>query len=223
METQLVRLDKPYQFICNPDGYFGFHIATLMVINSKEGEETPDVRSYPVIETEETPGGEAWMKWELKRCKTLCRQGESFTLADMGELIYEYFYIQHFSGLERIPYILRTNLKVNGIKMEMPKDDCGHTISEYEVELIFQEYTTKGLYSVYSPPFPFFFLSRFTTKKHDKEKYGIIDIDEAMEELLNMRNSYLTTLASAGLRKITFSTKDAQFLDFVDRLNQTAG
>ena len=222
METQLVRLDKPYHLICNPDGYFGFHIATLMVINCSRNDEQPNVRCYPVIETEETPGGQPWMDWQLKDCKTICRQQETYTLAAMGELIYDYFLPRHFPGLSRIPYILSTNLKVNGLKIELPKDDCGHTISEYRVELYFQEYASNSMFSIYSHHLPFFFYTKFTTKKKAKDDYQLNNIDDAIDELTGMKDAYLTTLASAGLRKITFFTKDAKFQDFVVRLNKTA-
>ena len=54
METQLVRLDKPYNIICGPDIKFGLHLATLIVVNEKpvKDAETGDVvDTYPVAKS----------------------------------------------------------------------------------------------------------------------------------------------------------------------------
>ena len=57
MNTQLVRLDSPYNIICSSSGKFALHIATLIVVKEKirgvvEGasmRDTLSVASYPVV------------------------------------------------------------------------------------------------------------------------------------------------------------------------------
>ena len=71
METQLVRLDKPYNIICNPDGKFGLHIATLIAVKEKPVKDAetgnvvdtfPVAQCYPVVGGGYGIDGEAWMK-----------------------------------------------------------------------------------------------------------------------------------------------------------------
>ena len=71
METQLVRLDKPYNIICGPDIKFGLHLATLIVVNEKpvKDAETGDVvDTYPVAKSYPVVGVEYGIDGEVDGC-----------------------------------------------------------------------------------------------------------------------------------------------------------
>ena len=83
MDTQLVRLDAPYNIICGTDGSFALHIATLIVTKERiEGipdgvpmRDTLSVATYPVVSKKNSADGQVWMNSELKDCYVVCEQG----------------------------------------------------------------------------------------------------------------------------------------------------
>lgn len=84
MDTQLVRLDKPYHIICGNNGTFALHIATLIVVKDKiegivEGapmRDTLAVSSYPIVGGSYDIDGQVWMDTELKDCLVICREND---------------------------------------------------------------------------------------------------------------------------------------------------
>ena len=76
METQILKLDQPYEYIyCN--GSIGLHIATMIVYETKtneDGDYELETHSHPVVKYSKRPGGTVWNRAELTDCTVLCRE-----------------------------------------------------------------------------------------------------------------------------------------------------
>ena len=76
METQILNLKEPYEYICC-NGRVALHIATLIVYEAKvneDGEYELETHSHPVVRNFSTPSGTVWNKAELRDCDILCRE-----------------------------------------------------------------------------------------------------------------------------------------------------
>jgi hypothetical protein len=233
METQLVRLDAPYNVIFGNNGRFGLHIATLIVVDEMtEGKSRFTrtelrSRSYPVVSTAFDLEGNVWMGSELKSCLRICRQNETITLYTFKQFM-DFCDAKGMGRLYTFPMSFNIAMMSYGIKLNFSNSSTGRKISDFEVELLFDEddksiesyryghqaFITDGLCMVHTgSESPFYFWSAFPM---DEETPG-----ETIEEMTMLRDSYLHAFQFDGLKSITFTTKDQKYQDFVDKLNNT--
>ena len=222
METQLVRLDAPYNLICDSLGNFALHIATLIVVEKQPlvnsagvdlGERTV-ARSYPVVNKGGSLDGQVWMNTELKDCMAVARENQNvslFTLKQVMEFCYQNAPRYRF---EFLPHLLAVEASRYGIKFKLLTDKVGRAVADYMVRLVFDEGGNDGACMVYSSrDSDFYFFGGFRTADPSDE-------DECISSLAALRDSYLMSLRSAGLRSIRFTTEDKAYQNFVDKLNR---
>ena len=230
METQLVRLDKPYNIICGKDGKFGLHIATMIVVKEvhctdgdtgqPRAETYPVAHSYPVVGGGVGIDGEVWMDSELKDCLVICRQGRSAGLSTLKEVM------KYCNKEEKPDALLRVPAKLNLALMEynshfsfeLPKDEDQCAIRDYEVRLEFSEVNEGSSCMVYAAKESEFYFydffdneAPFTPLVHTNT--------ESIAYLAKLRDAYVWTLYLGGLQRIKFTTKDTNYQWFVDQLN----
>ena len=227
METQLVRLDAPYNIICGNGGQFGLHIATLIVVKEtvegvpegKTMSDTLSVASYPVVAGNYKMAGETWLKTELKDCHVVCPQDVKFEPLSSLKRVMEYCAKQkvlHF--MDRIPVAFSWAMTDNDIMILMPHDHNNKVITDYEVCLEFDEVDKgKTCMAFASKDSDFYFYMYFDNKP--PFIYGVPTYEEAIVLMGRQRNQYLRLFEPEGLRSITFTTKNENYQWFVDKLN----
>ena len=133
METQLLRLDKPYNVICGNNGNFALHIATLMVITEVERKDetgkvvemVPWTRCYPVVGNTYKMDGEVWMNEEQKDCLVICRENETVSLYTLKRIM-EFCAKKRVSFYtEKMPHFFSTSMLQYECRIELPKNDKG--------------------------------------------------------------------------------------------------
>ena len=225
METQLVRLDAPYNLICSSTGKIATHIATLIVVKEKKEELIEGARmsnnltvcSYPVIGGEFDIEGKVWMDSELKECLLIARQKSNLSLYTLRRLM-EYC-SKHLNPLRlrSMPLILQMAIMDNGSKFVLPKDENKNTISDYDVCLEFEESKDGKSCMVFTNRnSDFYFYEYFYT---DVATSNLPSSDNAIYSMAQLSDSYLVFLSNYGLRNIKFSTKNKDYQWFVDKLN----
>ena len=229
MNTQLVRLNKPYHIICGSNYKFSLHIATLIVIKNKIDEIVEDnpmrdtlaVCSYPVVGGSYDMDGQVWMDTELKNCMVICRENESVSLYTLKKVMEYYGKRGKIRYPQRILSSFTMALLEHNVKLFLPTDDNNKTIADYEVCLEFEtgEHGIRCMaYS--SKESAFYFYEYFADDDADYSNVGLINRPTAIKRMAELRESYLQILGHDGLRNITFTTKDKRFKDFTDELNR---
>ncbi|MCR5157602.1 MAG: hypothetical protein K6D37_00590 [Prevotella sp.] len=228
METQLVRLDKPYNIICAKGSKFALHIATLIIVkeepqkNEEPGEAkiVTSAHSYPVVGGSYISDGEVWMESELKECMVVCREGETVGLYELKKVMSFYGIgekMLHF--VRSIPARFSFALLTSGSKLELPIDDNGLTIRDYEVCLEFSKFNKDTQYTVSADnESKFYFYDFVANESIPGVSYDFI---ESIEFISDLRDMYLQAFRFEGLRSIIFTTKDTSFQWYVDKLNNT--
>ena len=226
METQLVRLDKPYNIICNSKGEFALHIATLMVITEEKISDRmgrrigtrPVTRCYPVVGNSYKMDGEVWMDKEQEKCLTVCREGCNITTYTLKKVMEYCAKNNVFLYTKRIPYMLSSVLINSNCEIKLPQDNNGTTISDYEVCLIFEEGNQGRTCMVYADnDSVFYFYDYFA---NDPELFKDLPTSlQVVERFTDLRNSYIQILNVEGLNSIKFTTKHDDYKWFVDNLN----
>ena len=228
MDTQLVRLDEPYNIICGNNGHFALHIATLIVIKDKKQEvavdekvaDTISVACYPVVADNLKIDGQVWMHTELKECLVICRQGEEVTLYSLKKTM-EYCAKQKISMYpERIPSEFSWAMINYNCKVLLDTDDNENIIKDYEVELKFEEDNGGNSCMVYSANDSRFYFYEYFDNEPPFNDFVPTNM-EAIYHLEKLRDNYLMILRYEGLRSITFTTMNEKYLWFVNRLNST--
>ena len=215
METQLVRLDAPYNLICGVNRKLGLHIATLLVVTKDKQDKPKEVLCYPVVDGGGKPGGEVWTDCVLDDCEVICRQ-------DMGinwiyvKAIMRHFYEQGDIHLERVIWSLKSLLMSSNMTIDAFPPDI-------EVELEFEE-NDNNICMIYSTPHShLFFFSAFINVddngKSDESLTLSRDADDAIAHIALMRDTYIMAFRYWGLTSIHFTTKDKKYREFVDKLN----
>ncbi len=228
METQLVRFDKPYNIIYNPEGKFGLHIATLLVVNERtiKDAETGEVvrtyaeaQSYPVVGGGYGIDGDVWMTSELKDCVVICREGEPAGLYTLQKLMKYSSNSHHFIDyLLIVPGSLSMALYTYGSQFTLPTDDNNQTINDYEVQLEFSMENDGKSCMVYADKdSEFYFYDYFDNEPPFTQ--GVHTNSDSIKFLAELRDSYVRAFYYEGLRSILFTTKDEQYQWFVDKLN----
>lgn len=221
-ETQLVRLDPPYNIICNERGDFALHIATLMVIDpsgtTSEDPSVPraSVYSYPVVQDRLHPGGIVWEDALTEdyygNYWLFCREKEGVTLRDIKQIIEWLSEDRSHKPIVAQPFNVSIALHQYGIRLYLPQDEKGQTMHDFEVELRF-DFLESNVVDIYSSYESLFHLHTI----YDIEAEEASKWRKAIEKLRRQRNAYVFALS--GVEKITFTTKQKKYQSFVDKLN----
>ena len=142
METQILNLKQPYEYICC-NGRVALHIATLIVYEAKvneDGEYELETHSHPVVKNFSTPSGTVWNKAELRDCDILCREDNpQISLRKFRQILSRYpeSYENVYEGKgESINPIWKKDLEDVGIMIAWPVGEDGQEhYKEFEVKL----------------------------------------------------------------------------------------
>jgi hypothetical protein len=222
MDTQLVRLDAPYNIICGTDGYFALHIASLIVVKEqKTGKpngvpmrDTVSVATYPVVNETYEADGQVWMNSELKDCYVVCRQDADSVLLDDLKHVMEYCAKNKVRDFrEKIPMNFVSMMNRYGIGF---MDLCIN--KDYEVCLEFEEGNNGRTCMVYADGASRFYFYEYFA--NDPDLFGALQTNsEAMDSIIELRDDYLRLFPKEVVRSITFITENADYQWFVDKLN----
>ncbi len=220
METQLVRLDAPYNLICNNRAQFGLHIATLMVVKERQGEDTFYVQGYPVVAEKYGLGGQTWFNDDLQHCKVIAIQGESVTLRVIKQIME--FASWGEDHLDVLAMRLMTTLSLYGVTVYLSNEECGAIM----VELCFSGVPNARLAVYSATDSPFYFYACFDPDVENRTYPIKISQSQAIDDILDIRQAYLIPLrivnGTKGVTDITFYTNQPKYKYFVDELNKKA-
>ena len=228
METQLVRLDAPYNLICNNRGKIALHIATLIIVDKKErsntagGEVTyPVVKSYPVVSDKSKLGGETWINTELDDCMVICGAGDEVSLQDVKRVM-TFCHNHGVYPIKQIPRALFMALKNSNCTIALPKDKDGNVIQDYVVNLTFTIDNEANCIVMGDSKSPFFFYDcYYVSVCYDEDGNEYYQDKYAIKSLAEMRHIYYLMFGAKGFKSISFTTDNADFQEFVDQLNKT--
>lgn len=230
MDTQLVKLDAPYNVIFDTKRRFGLHVATLIVVDEvteghgKYAKTKLRSRSYPVVKTAYSLEGEVWIESELNSCHRICRQNGKVYLFDIYKFM-EFCDINDFADLDSLPMMFKIAMMSFDINLNLCDINSGKNVSDVSVELLFdknEENThiscnigNKSMAALVhtSSNSPFYF---WGTLPMDEKK-----TNETINELATLRDAYLHAFKFDGLKSIFFTTKNEKYQEFVDLLNNT--
>ena len=223
METQLVRLDAPYNLICGERAEFGLHIATLMVINENEDDKSLEdyadddnrgVCCYPVVAEKYEPAGRAWMRSSLDDCRVVAEMTAhpTITLRTLSGVL---DYLDRSADVSREEAILKcaSALKLYGVDVVVPSDAAG----VFDVEIEFDVEPGRSVISS-AVGSDFFFFATFILDEEAVEA----DVRGCLESFLRCRQAYLAAFSRWGVKDITFSTRDEEYRSYVDEMNEKA-
>ncbi len=221
MDTQLVRLDAPYNLICNEYVEFGLHIATLIVVNDEKKEnvledgidaEHRGVYAYPVVTSKHELGGMPWMNSSLENCQVICEMKDHpfITLRTFRDLVEWIDIFNRTMEHEAIILKLASALDLYGVRTHIP-------YSSFNVPIEFDIEPGRSLIAS-SLGSPFYFFASYIYNEEEEEK----DIRRCMKGFNKCRSAYLAVFGKRGLKDITFSTQDKKYQHYVDELNKMA-
>lgn len=219
METQLLKLDPPYNIICDKWGRFALHIATLIVTTQGENLSDIEVRSYPVVgHGGFSLDGNVLTNSELKDCIFVCNTGQDVSLFTLKRIMEECAKKDLPRFQLMIPMSFHIAMMSNNVKLCLPKDDKGDIITDYEVPLVFEEHNESNRCVVYaSEDSRFYFYNYFSmiTENVQDDSSNL----QIILEMAEQRDDYINIFYVEGVRKITFTTRDKKYKWFVDQLN----
>ena len=231
METQILNLKEPYEYICC-NGSIGLHIATMIVYEAKtyeDGEYELETHSHPVVKYYNRPGGTVWNRAELTDCSVLCRE-------DSKRITMEQFY-NFVSDAPRLAdsscegptpptvdiVVSKEKLRRNGIEIEWPmvRSERGKMVpqKEFDISLGFRQNDEDGSdYSCYdmglsdedihtgAAPLSVFF--NFKTKK------------ELKAQLIYVMGAYYAMFKGHDFHIQFYWPEGSEFADVVNEVNQ---
>ena len=230
METQLLKLNPPYNIICNK-GRFAKHIATLIVVDKEQSDAQPGhwetkTQSFPVVDYGDgSPEGDVWSSSEVKDCRVVARESVNdmpivVSLAWFSQLLK----FNHGQGIvnvngkfyELTPLVLQSILSRYNISVVLPNNNNNH----YEVELKFTEYSDPDEKLVYVESVGGnLYFNTFYNMDDDDVTAG----DGAMEDIIYWWKDYLDVIRpmSQGGKDVSieFTTKNKKYDLFVKELN----
>lgn len=229
METQLVRLDAPYNIIFGKGRKFGLHIATLLVVKELKVPTPPDepsfpdqtvAISYPVVTEVSSLGGHAWMDTQLDDCFIVGPQNCKTVPLQVLKQLMEYCDRQSIPGFqEYIPAHFVMAMQALGCEVVLPADEHGQPKVDYTVELEFEETHGGNTCMVYSKhKSDFFFYDHF--ENYSTNDVVLYSADDSIAEMQSLRNDYLLAFMRQGLRSITFETDNKKYQSYVKKLNK---
>ena len=232
METQLVRLDAPYNIICSPNGEFALHIATLIVVKeNKEGALS--VACHPVVRVNGENGGffmgsgkgnadgQVWMHTKLEDCYVICPQNQkNVPISELKDVMKYYAKLNMLDMPLRVASSFSWAMTKFGCKFMLFEDNSHKTITDYDLNLEFED-TKDGKSCMVSADdkSPFYFYEFFDNEPPFDQ--FVPTNSEAIKYMAELRDTYLQIFRYEGLRSITFTTKNEQYQWFVDQLNTT--
>lgn len=221
METQLVRLDAPYNIICSTDGRFALHIATLIIVkenNKNQYGETLSVSSYPVVNEKTGISGQVWKHSKLDDCYVVCPEGcQSVLINELKRLMNYCAKHNVYQYTKRIPMSYNLARHIYGFNINLPKDANNNPIKDYEVCLEFEEDNNGNTCMAYADDYSFFYFYEYFA--NDPNFFGQLNTNiEAINSMIELRNDYIRIYR---LDSITFKTDNKKYQWFVDSLNET--
>lgn len=214
METEILKLDAPYEYICC-NGHTALHIATLIVYEAKvnkDGEYELETHSHPVVRNFSTPSGTVWNRAELRDCDILCREDNpQISLRKFRQILSRYpeSYENVCEGKgQSINPIWKKDLEDMGIKIAWPVGDDGlEHFKEFKVKLE----VNPGKHSSY-----------LCTDRWAEFFFYIEadDLDELKDQLIHRRDWYYYVFKEHDFA-IRFTCDDKRYESLVNEVNST--
>ena len=231
METQILNLKEPYEYICC-NGSIGLHIATMIVYEAKtyeDGEYELETHSHPVVKYYNRPGGTVWNRAELTDCTVLCREdNKRITMEQFYQFVNDAPQMADISCEGPKPPIVdvvvsKEKLRRNGIEIEWPmvRGKKGNMVpqKEFEIALGFEKNDEDASdYSCYdmglsgedihagAAPLSVFF--NFKTKK------------ELKSQLMYVMGAYYAMFKGHDFHIQFYWPEGSEFADVVNEVNQ---
>ena len=219
MNTQLLKLDQPYDIICGSNK-IAKHVATLIVANV-EKENTTDcdfpgyvdmhAYSFPVVEYGNgSAAGDVWMDVEVRDCRVIAKAPkENLTNAISANWFCEtlrFLYLGDEIGSTQTPYTLYEQLRGLGISVDYLFNRGMNNEVNVELDFDVDEKLT-SIISVASSKL--FFIADYATR-NPKQK------QEEWDKILRWAGQYLRILNA----KVHFTTKQEEFKEMLEGWNQ---
>ena len=231
METQILNLKEPYEYICC-NGSIGLHIATMIVYEAKtyeDGEYELETHSHPVVKYYNRPGGTVWNRAELTDCSVLCREdSKRITMEQFYNFVSDAPQLADSSSEGPTPptvdiVVSKEKLRRNGIEIEWPmvRSERGKMVpqKEFDISLGFRQNDEDGYdYSCYdmglsdedihtgAAPLSVFF--NFKTKK------------ELKAQLIYVMGAYYAMFKGHDFHIQFYWPEGSEFADVVNEVNQ---
>ena len=231
METQILKLDQPYEYIyCN--GSIGLHIATMIVYETKtneDGDYELETHSHPVVKYYNRPGGTVWNRAELTDCTVLCREdNKRITMEQFYNFVSDTRHMDGDSDMAVMPISLeaplsKLKLDQHGIEIEWPmvRDEDGNVApqEEFYVALDFKrnaddelcDYSCKDMgvadEDAFTGSAPLYFFARFNSK------------EELKSHLINGMSTYYRMFKGHEFHIFFLWPNDSEFADVLDEVN----
>lgn len=238
METQLLKLNPPYNIICSK-GRFAKHIATLIVSDMKGSSDSfqwaLNSQSYPVVDYGDgSAEGDVWNDTEVKDCKVVLKDpGSSSTLISLAwfskilEFNLEQFEKYLSPGI-LFPLLKRFHIMVNlpgPTKYDFPDDLANYDFTQthkytYEIPLVFKDHNNEVVIVKSSPDSDFFFFTVIPLNNNESQKGEMMAIHDIMDWWKDYHNYFHGYETKGRKLSIKFLTEDENFKPFVERLNQ---
>lgn len=223
----MVRLDKPYNIIFGKNAKTGLHIATLMVIREEtimNDDSTQSkkltVSSYPVVAKAYELGGETWMDTELKDCMVIGAEKQDVAVSMLRKLMDFCDEKNVDFPMNAIPALFSMTMVDYGCKILPPKYDDKNTVTDYVVDLVFEESNRGATCIVYSSDSSdFYFFESFANEPPFHPE--LLTNAEAADDMMGLRDSYVRIVShdNKEFKSITFTTKNKNYQRFVEKLN----
>ena len=232
METQLVRLDAPYNIICGTNGEFALHIATLIMMR-EDKEGALSVASHPIVSVNGELGGcfvgsgkgnadgQVWMHTRLEDCYVVCPQNyQTVSISELKAVMKYYAKLDMLDMPLRIATSFSWAMTKYGCKIILPMDDNNQPMADIAVCLEFED-TNGGQSCMVSADdkSPFYFYEYFDNEPPFSQ-YVPTNL-QAVKYMAELRDTYLRIFRFDGLRSIKFTTRNKDYQWFVDELNAT--
>ena len=216
LQTHLLKLEPPYNLICNKEGQLAYHLATLINIDT---DGLIPIRSFPIVERIGKLGGDVWEEHELETCFVVCKQDtKEISLFDIKRVMrYYYGWARYPSAdfvwkLTRSLYQNKTKIDTSHL-WELEDDCCPHVelIFEYDKECEICTIRTSAASS-------FFFLESIDLNPDSRARPGD-DEETTMLKIARLRDAYCMAFGGKIFSNIIFSTSNEEYKDFVEKLN----
>ena len=231
MNTQILSLKEPYEYICC-NGSIALHIATMIVYETgtnEDGEYELVTHSHPVVKYYNRPSGTVWNRAELTDCTVLCREdNKRITMEQFYNFVSDACQMDDSSSegptLPTVDLVVsKEKLRRNGIEIEWPmvRSEKGNMVpqKEFDIALVFEQNGEDGSdYSCYdmglsdkdihagAAPLSVFF--NFKNKK------------ELKAQLIYVMGAYYAMFKGHDFHIQFYWPEGSEFADVVNEVNQ---